>query len=440
MRSTAPWAHPWPWICAVYCALLFVREVTLVAGSPFNSYPFMFSDSYDYFFEGQALAVRLQGIVPPEFPILRSPGYVLVQTLAHLTPRPEFVLFFVTNVFVWFFLMTPYFLTRIFGASQTALYAVGVLFLLNPSNELFAYILSDAQALSLMMLSTVCYLAHWQKKSETYLYLAALLALLGALTQTYAAIPLLVYLGLDTVVRFFKTPGPLVRRIGWKAIGIVIALASAYLLVRMAWTSAIPHKATPATFSLIQLNFSNIGFYLDTWGYLVVLYSPVLVVLALNFKAIRKTLVADPLIWRTGVIVVVFATLAFFYQWKDFRFTFTYLPLLFTIVLWLDRPAHRIARKMLVTTAVVHLLFLFVLSGGHPLDKSLQSIGVAPSSTPVFKMLRAQPMDRGQLEGRCGNLERICPDAEFTPRTRYQERVFNAMKQLHANLPEESQP
>jgi len=429
--------HPWVWVCLGYCLLLLVREVTLVDGSLLNSYPFMFSDSFDYVFEGQALAAQFRGISTPDFPELRNPGYVLVQSLSHLSSRPELILFFITNTFVCLYLMTPFFLAKAFNVSNYALYTVGLMFLLNPSNDLFIYILSDAQAMSLMTLSVVCYMIHKKKGQTKYLALAAVLALLGALTQTYAAIPLLMYMGFESLIRLFDNTNSFRRRIPWKPIAVIGSLGLSYGTIKYLWMTGIPHDSTPANFSLLKLSISNLGFYLDTWGYLLILYGPVVVLVLRNFRTVKQVVLSNALVWMTLSIVLVFALLAFFYQWRDFRFTFSYLPLVFLSGLFVLSSKRLPRTRILLQVAIVQILFFGILAGGGPLDKSLQWIRISPQSTYVSLLIKAGPMDRGNLKTLCASPRLICEEATLQPETTYQERIFKATKQLHSGLESE---
>ena len=136
----------------------------------------------------------------------------------------------------------------------------------------------------------------------------------------------------------------------------------------------------------------------------------------------------------TLLIVLVFAALAFFYQWRDFRFTFSYLPLAFLSALLVLNSMRLSRPRILLQVAIVQVLFFLILAGGGPLDKSLQWIRVSPQSTYVSVLIGAKPVDRGNLRTVCASPKWICEEATLQPGTEYQKRVFKAMKQLHSSI------
>lgn len=165
----------------------------LAGGNDFlNSYPFVRADGFDWFHQGSVLYERLLGHCAPVLWFLRDPGFVLVCALDEALRAKGFVVilahtlsFFATGV-VLLKAAQFYRLPLVLVASVT------LITLVQPLNYVRLFVLADPLAVGFLTVSTYAMLHHLRTRSHAALTLSGVVALLGGMTQTYAAIPFIV--------------------------------------------------------------------------------------------------------------------------------------------------------------------------------------------------------------------------------------------------------
>jgi hypothetical protein len=181
----------------------------LAAGNDFlNSYTFVPADGFDWFYEGAVLSDRFRGYCTPVLWILRDPVFVLICALDELLRARGLVVIFAHTLS---FLATGAILlqaARFYDAPWAVVAAVTLIMLVQPLNYVRLFVLADPLAVGLLTASAYAMLRHLRTPSGVTLTVSAVFALLGGLTQTYAAIPFIVGVAVDGIARPFQKRPP----------------------------------------------------------------------------------------------------------------------------------------------------------------------------------------------------------------------------------------
>jgi hypothetical protein len=323
-----------------YCVIALLLGVVgyglvlsrLAGGEDFvNSYPFIRADGFDWLYQGYVLYERLRGQCAPVLWFLRDPGFILVCALdaalqaAGLVVILAHTLSFAATGLALLKAARLYVLPLIVVASVTAI------FLLQPLNYVRLYVLADPLAVGLLTVSTYAMLHHLRTHSIKALTLSAVLALLGGMTQTYAAIPFIVGTAVSGVANARSRHSLL-------SLGVVfVGFAACLLVLKVAWRAAMPHEELPIPFGSLQLSFDMVPFYARVWSLAYVPLLPFAGTALLVWWRSGRRFHSEVLF--LGVTVVLFAGLSVFYQWAEARFTFIYQPLVLLLLMALVSPA-----------------------------------------------------------------------------------------------------
>lgn len=324
----------YPYLLIALLGLVIVYALPLsrvsVPGDFFNSYPFITDDGFDWILEGAALHDRLAGKHVPPLHLLRAPGFVLVTALDSAVDGRGLVVILAqgTAFFVTGLLLLS--LARRLGVSPLLAGATLAVAMLTPLNYFRLFVLADPLAVALLCGSAVSLLRYFEAPSARSIGTAAGLAVIGALTQTYAAIPFLVGSALDVALRARRR-----QSIKLPAAALILAgLALAGL--KLLWKASMPHLFELSTFGVLGASFAMWDFYLHVWTFA---FAPILPALVTGIYCwLRRGRPREVQVAFATLSVLAFAILSFFYQWPETRFTFIYHPLVIVLVLLLLAP------------------------------------------------------------------------------------------------------
>src|SRR4030095_13559799 len=293
-----------------------------------NSYPFVEVDGFDWFYEGAALADRFRGYCAPVFWILRDPAFVLICALDEVLRAQGLVVIFSHTLS---FLATGVILLqagRLDCVPLTVIAAVTLITLVQPLNYVRLFVLPDPLAVAFLTASAYAMLRHLRTRSVATLTVSAIFALLGGVTQTYAAIPFIVGLAVGGIAGARSRKVLLALRVAF------VAFAACLVALKLAWRAAIPHDALPPTFSFLQPSFQMARFYAIVWSLAYVPLLPLGGTVLISWLRGGRRFSAEVLF--LGTTVFTFAFLSFFYAWAEARFTFIYQPIVFLLLIALS--------------------------------------------------------------------------------------------------------
>jgi len=432
----------WAAMGIIVLCLLFQLQVMLGLrdGIFFNSYPFISDDGYDWIYEGIALSDLLQKGKLEPWPILRSPGFVLISTIDAWFRANGGVILGAQVIGTFLALAALVWLAGIFRVSALPTLCGLVALYLSPLGQMRLYVLSDALASGLLALSVAAY-CHYRylRGGNVALVVVCLFSLGAALVQTYGLIPLLVLSAFD-LVRDWLRAKPLDLRL---VIGVFL---TTFMFVSMLWlwTSLIPHLDRPNQFSLLKLSTAMSPFYLRTWVFAFGLFIPLLLISMLQrmshkLSAVIKGGAAQSL----GMLILAFMTITFFYQWEESRFTFIYQPVFFAWILVLLAPSvnlHDIFKARIFSSwaiSVIAVITCLVYSGlgivapffdGFYVPK-WHELAINPSKSWPGQLLTAHPQDVFGLSRVCGTTKRFCKEAEVPEGiTPYRRMMLTALR------------
>jgi hypothetical protein len=301
------------------------------------AYPFISDDGFDWIYQGFSFSSRINTVNVPILPVLRDPGFVLVNAIDYfLNLNGSFVIliqslsFFIVQAVILDVLETFAFSLRI----VLSFLSISVFSILNFFR---LFILADSMAVAFLCLSTWALIHFFLNQKRKFYFWGIFFGVVGALTQTYACIPLLIGLSLILIFDIHENKD-------WlrSSISLVISVLTIFSL-KTIWSSAIEHESTPQSFSLIKLNLQMLGFYLNLWCISFIPLAPFLLPLVIKKNQIEYKFLKPFLFLATTTIC--FMILTFFYQWKEARFTFIYFPvviltLIFTILFFKGTMLH----------------------------------------------------------------------------------------------------
>ena len=320
-----------------YCLYAFSLGVSaygvllsrLAGGNDFlNSYPFVPADGFDWFYEGAVLTERFRGYCTPVLWILRDPVFVLICALDELLRARGLVVIFAHTLS---FLATGVILlraARFYYAPLAVVAAVTLIMLVQPLNYVRLFVLADPLAVGLLTASAYAMLRHLRTRSIAALTVSAFFALVGALTQTYAAIPFIIGLTVAGIARAHS------RKALMELGGVLVAFAACFVALKLAWRAAVPHDDVQKTFGFLQPSFQMARFYATVWSLTYVPLLPLAGTALLSWFRGGRRFSAEVLF--LGTTVCVFAFLSFFYAWAEARFTFIYQPIVFLLLIALS--------------------------------------------------------------------------------------------------------
>ena len=404
----------------VVVALVIAQAVLclgLRAGPFFNSYPFITNDGFDLIYQGYALADKFSGISSKPWPILRSPLLVILGAIDLISGVNGAVLILAQSLGLSLALIALYWLGSTLGLPQgiTALYLLA--FTLNPLGELRLYILTDTLASGLMAISTVSMIIYsFHHKLQRYLALAAVTALLAGFLQIYGLIPFLV-LSILHLLHSKLINGQHDHDCGRYLLFVVVFFAFSIYF----WQKVIPHLDTPTQFGYLKPDLEMLDFYLNTWGFtfgplipLAAILFGMLLIVPLGYSRISS------LSSWLALLVSCFMLITFFYHWRESRFTFVYLPVVFIFLMALQAELAlspkgfrlRAPLNNLATLSLAGYILWTILAVPQNLwQPELKSLAVNPQRSWPMQLVRAKPRDIFSLSKSCGTRRRFCADA-----------------------------
>jgi hypothetical protein len=451
-------------LSAAYTSLAIAR----VRGDMLNSYPVATMDGLDWLFEGHAVAALLAGNARIDLPLVRNPVYVLcIAADAALGGGGRFLLgmhaaaFFLQAVLLFaacellgtdlrLQLATPLLLAAsALGAYRFAVY---------PEDLALVFLLASLLALLL-----------WRRTGRpAWLAAAGLATVLGALTQEYAAVPLLAA-ALFYTARAWRRR----QRLPWGLLATCAVAGLACAAAIHAWKAAVPHRYerdlwAPFTNRDNSYPFilrTNLALWLHTfWPLAGVLAAGIanlwdLRVLRRLRPLPRPAGLADPADPADGrrlesprpeaaglmaTVVAAFALLILAYRWPDARFTYMLTPvvvLLSCAMLPRDAawPARDTARLGQQTTRVAGwrrwrqwprwlaspwLALLLWVAQGAGLARPFDSWVGPAARVSLPAVLRFPVLDRFELRSRCGSAAAFCPQAGVAKSAAPYDRVI----------------
>jgi hypothetical protein len=419
VKGSRWWGNPGV-IAAGFVALaqFFLMFHSLGAGLV-SSYPGIEYDGFDWVTQGLYVRALLSGHVGFPLLFLRSPMFVLVTALDALCGSTGVVVLAVLCLAHFVSLTALLAIWRRLGASpgvRAALFAIAAL---SPYAYFRGYILADPLAIAGMLASLRFLLAWFQDGDERMFRAAAATGLFAGLTQLYGILPFLTGAALawcDDLRR---------RRSGWPRVLFTAGVALLGAAILAAWNAAIPHQDVPTQFGLLRPTLDMAGFYANVWAWYFGFLAPVLFVLLLT--AGSRPSRPSPAVVHLMATTVLFVVLLFFYQSDEARFSWYYFPLVLCLVAAGLARLERIGRGGLGRLAVAASALLLVgqsllVSPPDYWQPQVADARFDPGETWLAVFLRAPPVDRLDLAGRCGAPGRWCAQARLPVAVEQDER------------------
>jgi hypothetical protein len=421
-------------LSAAYYGLAIAR----VHGDVLNSYPVVLMDGIDWLFEGQAVAALLAGNGRIDLPLVRNPVYVLCIAADAALGGSGHLLFAVHAAAFLAQMLLLLSAAELLGTDRRLQLAIPALLGMSALGAYRFAVFPDDLALALMLAAVLALLLWRRGGRPAWLAGAGLATVAGALTQEYAALPLVVatlFYSLRALRR--RQPPP------WR---LLVTCACAGLLVgaaNHAWKAAVPHRYeryvwapfTNPNNSFLFILGTNLGLWLHAfWPLAGVLAAGVAGLAGRRHRVPEATAEAGlghrpAPSWRreaTGLVAAIaaaFALLMLAYRWPEARFTYILTPtvLLLCCALAPSDVAPAPARLPGTVPARWRGSWRWLVSPW--LAAALwvaQGLGLARPFNPwvgpaarvsIPAVLRFPPGDRFSLRERCGSLDHFCPAA-----------------------------
>ena len=399
--------------------------VATADGFLLNNYPFFSPDSYDWVVEG-AYLVRMLGTAPPAQPLLtgRNPVFVAVMALDALLGQRGLVFAVVSAAAVF---ATGWMLIGHLGRFRhptAAAFSFLIIVLLAQVNFLRAYVLADSLC---MALTIAAFLATLRAAREAggwrWVATAAGLTALAGLTQEYGVFAP----GVAGAVAATQA----LRR-GERAVALRMAVIGGAAAVPVVvgyrlWFGFLPHQTRPDHFGLVRMVPDMIPFYLEAWTYTFLPLAPLLLV-TWRRRIVGRAL-DDTMTVAAWIVSLAFMILCLLLQWPSNRFTGFFWPIL---VLALFRtvsarsgetPRQVVDLAVVLVAAGVLLQTLFV-NPAIPQFPYFSTLALDPDRSWLVQFVRARPLDRMELEARCGSRATLCAAARpLAGGSPYQQRI-----------------
>jgi hypothetical protein len=375
-------------------ALLLGR---LLGGDLLNSYPFVTDDGFDWVYQGHALYERAAGLSAPALYVLRDPVFVFVSAVdAALQAQGAAIIFALAISFL---------ATGVVLLSAASFYRVPVLvsgcivliILFTPLNFFRLWVLADPVAVAISTASAFAMVHYLRRRSRRSLAGAAVLAVVGGMTQTYAAIPFFVGIFVAALASARSREHRLETAVAFVTVGACL------VVLKLAWIAALPHEIRPTTFALLRPSFAMARFYANVWTLSFGPLLPLVVGAVYSWYRGGRHFPAE-ILFLSGT-VFAFAFLSFIYQHPEARFTFLYLPIVLLLLTALASPGpagsahHHEARRRAAASAgsVLSLVLILLQLGITPRDQWEPKVRTAawrPAQSWVGQAWFAQPQDR----------------------------------------------
>jgi hypothetical protein len=411
-------------------------------GMIFNSYPFISDDGFDWLYQGCSLHDRLSGALVPSLHVLRDPGFVFIVALDSFMGETGAILL-LAHAFSFFTTgLSILVIGGQFRVRAAVISSVIIIFILFPLNFFRLFILTDPLAVAFLSGSACSFVIYIHGDDRRHLILAATLALMGGMTQTYAAIPFFIGITLDALLKISRR-----QRLALPLI-LFLSVTIGMIFFKVAWGWALPHLARPASFGLIRPSFNNAEFYLHAWGYVFI---PLIPAFSCGIWWWRKhagvphthapTTTDRRALSFLAACVIVFATLSFFYQWPDARFTFIYFPIVLMLLLRLGAGTEGKAESMHAkaipagfTASVILVALQSVITPETYWTPRLDELKWNPKGSWIAHAAQARATDRLGVGFDCK--KRLPPAVNIpTGISKYQNIIFNDYVALRGSSP-----
>lgn len=435
-------------IALALSAAYYALAVERVDGDVLNSYPVVLMDGVDWLFEGQAVAALLAGNPRVDLPVLRNPVYVLgVAADAALGGAGR--LLFALHAAAFFVQMALLLVAaELLGTDRRLQLALPVFLGMSALGAYRFAIFPDDLALALMLACAVALLLWRRTLRPAWLAAAALAAVAGALTQEYAAMPLV-------VAALFYSLGELRRRRPppWRLLAACVCAGLLYAVANHLWKEAVPHRYERSLWAPFSNPDNSFRFILATnLGLWLHAFWPLAGVLAAGVAHLRGCArfadVADDPDRRRQVgpqareaaglaaaIAAAFAVLFLAYRWPDARYTYILTPAVLLLCCSLCRGAVPAAHPGGGAAAAAWARRARWLAS--PLLAAVlwaaQGLGLARPFNPwvgpaarvsIPEVLRFPARDRFSLRSRCGSMRDFCAAAGQAPSMGAYDRVI----------------
>ena len=382
--------------------------IRLSNGFMINQYPFISPDGFDWLTEGVWLSKKIGGHTLSNIvlPIARPPSFVVATALDAFWGQNGVAVAIVLGISMF---GLGYLTIKSLNISSNSPLTVLVLIssILTPVNFVRNWVLSDSLGVFISFLA-VFYLFQIYEKEKTFKNISILVAIVAIAgnVQTYALIPVLV----GIAVLLIKALALRNKKDFLKAILILILSLILYVVFSYAWYRFIPHEDTPTTFKYLKLSIDMFPFYVNVWGYYFLPFLPLILGL---FMVDKKKILKDDFLLSLWLSVFAFMLLAFFYQWKESRFTFIFWPLFVTAIFktfLTIKNEFDVVKKVLLFISAFMIVFQSFFMVANEWRPDLREISVSPRQTWFARLLLAEPVDRFALNENCGSEHHICND------------------------------
>jgi hypothetical protein len=281
------------------------------------NWPYISPDGFDAILEG-----RLIGTEDLVLPILRNPGFVFISKLDALFGGFG-TLFWVANTvgLTLQYMAIKKYSTKYSLTSKTQLLILATYFI-SYIHFFSLFILSDTIAIGILSYALSQLTTIEKFTNEKYLK-SLVLIIVGSVFQPYcliALIPMVITMSRTSLIRGFLQ-------------GLCFPL-TIYLTSVVTYENVVPHIATPANFSLLDLSLNMSSFYFNTWA---ITFGPVLLfvfsILSLNRRKHFSSFLKHVFLNRDLIPGYFILMLIFFYQWPESRFTYIAYAIIAPILL-----------------------------------------------------------------------------------------------------------
>ena len=437
----------------------FWLMLRMTDGNLFNSYPFISDDGFDWITQGLAFNQLITGQDATEWPILRSPVFVMLSAIDQVLGSRGFVIILTQALAVASISSLVIGFARKHGFGLIASLLVGIAVYLSISSYFHLWILSDSLASCIMAFSAVAAIQRLNAyeaadapnlPKQSTLVAPIALAIAAGLTQTYGLIPILVIGGIYTAGSIVRLQSSRVL----KPAIIMMVTASVFVFGGKAlWAAMIPHGQQPAQFSLLKFDLSMMDFYIHVWPLFFGVFLPTAIT-AVYFRIKGRQLYSFELLSLLGVCCS-FAALSVLYHWADARFTFIYFPIAWLALISLcslrahtdgNEAAtssilpfrHGVLNTALAGTALSAISIGLFFAPSNFWEPKLENTRVSFNDSWIMQALDELPRDRYNLASMCGSRTNICEAAAYdTPWSKYTIIIFAEYKRRNTEWAEE---
>ncbi len=370
----------------LFAALFGAQFVYLANGDVINNYPFISPDGFDWYTEGIYVTQLFGGASLPELPVLRPPFFVFVTAVDFIFGNKGLVLAILYGVATFYtYLFSLKLIDLVYeGGDKNSWYVVplAISATIYPLNFFKPFLLADSLAVATSLASVWLLIKHNTKSKSHLLVLSGAMAICAGLTQTYALIPYLILCAISAYLHYRSDKKRAVQFI--VSIFLVVLI---FILFTALWRSALPHATTPQNFEYLKFSTSMTEFYLSTWSYY---FLPLILffILFRNYHVAQST--TNIVVLLSVTLILLFGTLAYFYQWPDARFTFYLWPWLMILFF----AGIRLNTSKASYLLSILLLIMVVLVPANYWEPSWKSIRVSISHNWVGRYFTASPTDR----------------------------------------------